>query len=176
MRAATVWGWIVGLGAVVLAAAQPGWASNLSIANVAVTPRNATTAYVEFDVSWDKAWRYNSVNHDAAWVFFKAQPESHSYWTNVVLEYAGVNPTGSSIGTGTAVELIVPDDKVGLFVRRAAEGAGAVAASDVKVVWNLAASGFETASKVQMRAPAVEMVYVAAGAFKVGSGGTVMGF
>ena len=120
MRSRTV----MGLAAVglMLAAAMPARANNLVVTNVAVTPRDATTAYVEFDVSWANSWRYTNVNHDAAWVFFKAQPEFQTYWTNVVLEYDGVNPTGSSTGMGTAVELVVPSDKVGLFVRPDGEG------------------------------------------------------
>jgi formylglycine-generating enzyme required for sulfatase activity len=146
------------------------WANNLSITNVTVTPRDATTAYVKFDISWQNSWRYTNINHDAAWVFFKAQPELQTYWTNVILEYSGVNPTGCSTGTGTAVQLIVPDDKVGLFVRPAGEGTAPVAVTNVQVVWNFASNGLTTASKVKIRALAVEMVYVAQGSFDAGDG------
>lgn len=169
MKHRTTMGWLA-VAVVALAAAGSAQANNLQITNVTVTPRDGSTAFVEFDISWQNSWRYTNINHDAAWVFFKAQPEAQTWWTNVVLEYSGVNPTGCETGTGTAVELVAPSDKVGLFVRRAGEGYGSVAVTNVKVVWNLAASGLTTASKVKMQALAAEMVYVAEGNFEAGDG------
>jgi formylglycine-generating enzyme required for sulfatase activity len=76
---------------------------------------------------------------------------------------------------GTAVDLIVPDDRIGLFVRRAGQGAGRLAVTNVQAVWNIASANVAKMSLIQMRAQALEMVYVAEGAFKVGSGGNEPG-
>jgi hypothetical protein len=53
--------------------------AELRIANVTVSPRDARTATVKFDVSWDDSWR-DKTNHDAAWVFFKARADDTSEW------------------------------------------------------------------------------------------------
>lgn len=148
-------------------------ANNLTLSNVSVSPRDGATATVAFDIAWDHSWRFATVNHDAAWVFFKAQAQGGTTWTNhVVLSGSGTNPEGFSTGTGSSLELIVPPDGMGLFVRRAADGSGAIAAQGVKAVFDLAASGLTTTDAVKLQAMAIEMVYVAEGNFKVGSGST----
>ena len=147
-------------------------ANNLQVANVAVSKRDNSTAYVTFDLSWENSWRFTNVNHDAAWVFFKVQPEGGADWQHVTLEGSGTNPTGYATGTGTGIELVVPDDRVGLFVRRAAEGFGTVSVQNVTAVWNFAANSLVKTSKVRMQALAVEMVYAAAGDFAAGGSGS----
>ncbi len=163
---------VVGLAAVglMLAAVQPALANNLQVANVAVTPKDATTANVKFDLSWDNSWRYDTVNHDAAWVFFKVQKEGQTTWNHVILEGSGLNPTGYSTGAGTGIEIVVPTDKVGMFVRRSAEGSGTLSVTGVQAVWNFASSGLTPSDKVKMQAFAVEMVYVPQGAYELGDG------
>ncbi len=158
-----------------LTAVQNSAANGLQVTNVTVRKRDETTAYLTFDVSWKNSWRYTNVNHDAAWVFFKARQEGQSEWHRVLLEGSGINPSGYSNGVGTAVDLIVPSDRVGLFVRRAVEGSGALAVTNVQAVWNIASANVTKTSLIQMQALAMEMVYVAEGAFKVGSGGTEVG-
>lgn len=150
-------------------------ANNLQVANVAVSKRDDTTAFVTFDIAWQNAWRFTNVNHDAAWVVFKVRQESGTEWQHVKLAYTGVNPSAYSNGEGTAVDLIVPSDGAGLFVRRASEGSGALAVTNVQAVWHIPAGTLVKSGKIVMRALAVEMVYVAEGAFKVGSGGTEAG-
>ncbi|MBK8871748.1 MAG: SUMF1/EgtB/PvdO family nonheme iron enzyme [Elusimicrobia bacterium] len=147
-------------------------ANNLAVTNVTMVPRDSSTTYIEFDISWSNSWRYTNINHDAAWVFFKMQLEGTTTWTHLMLETAGINPAGTSPGTGTGVELIVPSDRAGLFVRRAAEGAGAVSVENVRGVFNFSEHGLLRTTKVRMHALAVEMVYVAEGDFAAGSGGT----
>ncbi|MBK8871738.1 MAG: SUMF1/EgtB/PvdO family nonheme iron enzyme [Elusimicrobia bacterium] len=147
-------------------------ANNLSVTNVTMVPRDSSTTFVEFDIAWSNSWRYTNINHDAAWVFFKMQLEGTTTWTHLMLETAGISPAGTSPGTGTGVELIVPSDRAGLFVRRAAEGAGAVAVENVRGVFNFSENGLLRTTKVRMQALAVEMVYVAEGDFAAGSGGT----
>ncbi len=116
-------------------------ANNLAVTNVTMVPRDSSTTYIEFDISWSNSWRYTNINHDAAWVFFKMQLEGTTTWTHLMLETAGINPAGTSPGTGTGVELIVPSDRAGLFVRRAAEGAGAVSVENVRGVFNFSEHG-----------------------------------
>lgn len=147
-------------------------ANNVAVANARTVPRDSTTAHLELDLLWSNSWRNTNINHDAAWVFFKYQLEGGTTWTHLVLNSSGTNPTGFSTGTGTGVELIVPDDRVGLFVRRSANGTGALSVQDLRVVWNLSENGMTLNSKVKMKVMAVEMVYVAAGDFAAGSGGT----
>ncbi len=166
---------MVTLCGLMLAAARDADANGLQVTNVTVRKRDACTAYLTFDISWQNSWRYTNVNHDAAWVFFKARQEGQSEWHPVLLEGTGVTPPDYSNGVGTAVDLIVPSDRVGLFVRRVTEGAGALAVTNVQAVWNIASANVTKTSLIQMRAFAVEMAYVAEGAFKVGSGGTESG-
>jgi formylglycine-generating enzyme required for sulfatase activity len=153
-------------------AAGAAWANNLSITNVTVSGRDNSTACVQFDIRWENSWRYTNVNHDAAWVFFKVLPDGQTDWKHVILEGTGTTPTDYSIGTGTPIEMIVPTDRVGMFVRRSAEGAGTTSVQNVKAVWNFASNSLVKTDKVKLQAFGVEMVYVTAGNFKVGSGGT----
>jgi formylglycine-generating enzyme required for sulfatase activity len=155
-----------------LFAAGLACANNLQVTNVMVSQRDETTAYVTFDIAWQNAWRFTNINHDAAWVFFKVRQEATTDWRHMILKGSGINPPGYSNGVGTAVDLIVPDDRVGLFVRRVEEGAGTLAVTNVMAVWDLAALGLTQASRVHVRAQAVEMVFVAEGAFAAGSGGS----
>ncbi len=155
----------------VLGLAREAAANNLQVTNVTVTARDATTAKVKFDISWENSWRMTTRNHDAAWVFFKVRKQGDTTWTNhVVLAGTGPNPANYATGTGTGIELIVPTDGVGLFVRRSAEGAGNVAVANVQAVWNIASSGMTSTDIVEMKAFAVEMVYAAQGSFEAGDG------
>ena len=147
-------------------------ANGLQVTNVVVNMRDDSTAYVKFDISWQHSWRYTGINHDAAWVFLKVRPEGSTTWQHVTLEGSGVNPPDYSTGAGTAVDLIVPNDRVGLFVRRAEQGSGTLSVTNVQAVWNIASNGLAKTSRVHIWAQAVEMVYVAQGSFAAGSGGS----
>ena len=155
-----------------LFAAGLACANSLQVTNVVVSQRDETTATVTFDVAWQNAWRFTNINHDAAWVFFKVRREGTTDWHHMMLEGSGINPSGYSNGVGTAVDLIVPSDRMGLFVRRATEGSGTLAATNLTAVWNFASNGLTQTARVHVWAQAVEMVYVAAGAFAAGSGGS----
>ena len=69
-----------------------GWgvarADNLKIENVTVAPRDARIATLKFDISWADSWRHE-VNHDAAWLFFKARADDKSEWQHVRLVAIG---------------------------------------------------------------------------------------
>ncbi len=150
-------------------------ANNLQVTNVVVNQRDETTATVTFDIAWQNSWRFTNINHDAAWVFFKVRQEGAADWHHMILEGEGLNPSDYSDGVGTAIDLIVPSDHMGLFVRRAEEGSGSLAATNVTAVWNIASNGLTRASRVHVWAQAMEMVYVAEGAFAAGSGGAEIG-
>lgn len=167
----------MGVAAAVMAMGAAARANNLQIENVTVIAQNATTAFVQFDISWENSWRYASGGdplyfHDAAWVFFKVQKQGETTWNHVKLEGTGTNPTGYATGSGsTPIEMVVPADRVGMFVRRSADGAGTTSAQSVKAVWNIASNSLVKADQVKIQAFGVEMVYVAAGSFRAGSGG-----
>jgi len=167
-----------------LGAGAEGAEEALKIENLTTAPRDASTAFARFDISWDKSWR-DGKNHDAAWVFFKVRAEDKSEWQHVRLAADKVlNPAafGQAEG-GTKLDFIVPDGGdgfTGMFIRRAERAApGKLEARGVTVVWDLAANkGLPKDIKgVGLRAMGMEMVYVAEGPFSLGSGGAeVNGF
>jgi len=152
-------------------------ADDLRIENVKVSPRDAATATVTFDIAWENSWRHGSF-HDAAWMFFKVRADDKSGWQPVrLVADKVVNPVGySQEKGGTPLEFVVPagdDGFVGVFLRRAADGKGPMAARNVTAVWDFTANkGVTKDVKVRMQAFALEMVYVAEGPFYLGSGGT----
>jgi len=67
---------------------------NVRFSNLTVAPRDARTATVTFDIEWEDSWRHE-VNHDAAWVFFKARAADSTMWQHVRLSADRVlNPAG----------------------------------------------------------------------------------
>jgi len=154
----------------------------LRIQNVTVAPRDATTATVRLDIAWEKSWR-DKTNHDAVWVFFKVRADGQADWQHARLAADKVlNPAGySQEKGGTPLDFIVPDGDdgfTGLFVRRAAEGNGPLAARGVTAIWDFTANkGITKDTKVTVMVFGFEMVYVAEGPFCLGSGGAeVNGF
>ena len=173
----------------------------LRIANLTVTPRDAKTASITFDIAWDDSWR-NATNYDAAWVFFKARAKGTTEWQHVRLVADKIlNPTGYGQGEGTKLEYVVPDGVdgfTGVFVQRAAAGIGPLAAKGVTVVAEMDANIEHRASntehrtqekeaststldvgrsmfdvqKADIQAFGLEMVYVPEGPFSLGSGGS----
>jgi hypothetical protein len=64
------------------------------ITNVTVIARDGKTATIRFDIDWEDSWR-NGINHDAAWVFFKARADDQSEWQHVRLAAdRTLNPAG----------------------------------------------------------------------------------
>ena len=124
-------------------------ADNLKIENVTVSPRDARTATVRFDISWENSWRHEA-NHDAAWVFFKVRADDKSDWQPVrLVADRVVNPSGfAQKNDGTKLEFMVPagedgpvaaerprgDGFLGMFVRRAVDGNGQTSARGVTAV------------------------------------------
>jgi hypothetical protein len=159
-------------------AAQAGW-NDYPMSSKATSakgvPRDAKTALVSFDIQWKYSWRQEGNSHDAVWVFFKVRPEGAADWQPVRLVADKVrNPTGYGQESGTPLEFLVPADEggpVGMFVRRAEYGAGFVCATNVTAVWDFTANpGITKDVKVEIKACAVEMVYIPEGAFYLGTG------
>ena len=155
-------------------AAVPAAGNHLQIANTAILQ-----ATVQFDIAWENSWRHDGEAeddgyfHDAVWVFFKVRVVGEEAWRHVRLAASGTTPTGFDTGSaGGLIELRVPEDRMGVFVRRSAAGAGsgAVASTAVQVRWDPAASGIAMGQTVDMRTFGVEMVHVADGPFWVGDG------
>lgn len=150
-------------------------ANNLAISNIRILSQNTSsdTALIEFDISWSNSWR-DSLNYDAAWVFFKFQNTGETTYNHVTLRTDGTNPSGFSTGSGTLVDIIVPTDRKGCFIQRRQVGSGAVSVTDVQVVWDYGAGGFSDSNVVAassvLKVYGVEMIYIPQGGFHVGDG------
>ena len=154
--------------------------AKLRIENVTLAPRDAKSALLRFDISWDDSWR-TTTNYDAAWVFFKTQPVDGMNWQHVKLVSDKVqNPTSYGQESGTKLEFVVPEGKdgfAGVFLQRSEPGTGPVSAKGVTVVADLDATFGNLKPETRNPAPdirafGIEMVYVPEGPFFLGSGGT----
>lgn len=147
-------------------------ANNLAVSNVRLGTRdlNAKTISVLFDISWENSWR-NKINHDAVWVTARIQDtESTSNEMHLCrLSVAGLNPAGTSAGINSGLEVYVPQDKVGAFIRRAANhDMGNVSAQSLMFTLNYESCGLSENAKVEAMLFGLEMVYVPEGAFYAG--------
>ncbi len=148
------------------------------MANAALTGNTATTALVQFDLSWENSWRtINANNWDAAWVFVKYRTSLTGPWLHANLNNTGhTAPTGSQIDLG----LLTPgtafnattNPVIGTFLSRSTDGTGTFSATGVQLRWNYGLQGLNYADIAEVRVFAIEMVYVPQGAFAAGSGGT----
>lgn len=158
-----------------VASALAARGDELRIEGVQAVPGPNGSATLTFDIAWEHSWRHGSF-HDAAWVFFKVRPDPAGDWQPVRLRADRVlNPTGYGQAEGTAIEFVVPDGDDGfggVFIRRAKEGSGPVAARRVSVAWDTAATrGLPADLRVPVAGFGIEMVHVAEGPFLLGSGG-----
>jgi len=152
----------------------------VEITNLILDVRNNQAVEIRFDIAWKDSWR-DDRSHDAAWLFFKFQIDGKQPWKHARLTADRVlNPAGSGQRSGTQLDLLVPDGEdgfTGLFLYRAKKGEGALAASGVRVLWDLSGSPgvAKNLKKVSVRPFGIRMVYVPAGAFHLGSGGLETG-
>ena len=163
-------------------------ANNINVSNIRVTGQNTTAGennpanytLVQFDLSWENSWRTSSApnNWDAALVFVKYRVGSGDW------QHAWLNNTGHSSGTGTSATidagLLTPgtafhattNPALGVFIYRSADGTGNFSITGAQLRWNYGANGVADNATVDVKVFAIEMVYVPAGNFYVGSGGT----
>jgi len=152
-------------------------ANNLYVDNVSLEDRDpvANTVEVEFDISWDNSWR-DDTNHDATWVFVKicedsCMQDSGPGWEHGELNTSGLNPADTDQGSNDELDIFVPADKVGAFLRRKSAGTGTFSSSNVclTVDYNSSA-GVDDDNIIQIKVFAIEMVYIPEGAFYIGDG------
>ena len=162
------------------------YASNLSVSDITFSEidTSANTAKIRCNISWDYAWR-NDINHDAVWLFVKYRT-SGGNWAHATLTASGTNPSGFSSGTESGsdninVEIVVPSDKKGCFIRPAANTGGddddQVNRTGVTIVWDYGFDGVSdtNAANVSIRVFGIEMVYIPTGGFYAGDYNTSSG-
>ncbi len=136
-------------------------ANNIQITNVRVLRDSVT---IKFDISWENSWRSNTLkNWDAAWVFFKYKAVD-GIWYHLTSNIFGnfVAPSGFTIEYANDGPLGVP----GVFLYRSSVGSGTSTLLNVEVaISNDIATGI-----YDIKAYAVEMVYVPAASFYIGDG------
>lgn len=145
-------------------------ASNTKIANVnLVRISESFIDYnaIEFDLAWDHSW-LDEFNHDAAWVFIKYSADSGATWHHATLSAEGVNPPGFLTGSNPDIEIIVPADRKGAFVKRTNPGTGAFTTTKMRFIWDVAADKIPHTAIGLVTVHALEMVYIPQGPFYVG--------
>ncbi|MDD4294447.1 MAG: SUMF1/EgtB/PvdO family nonheme iron enzyme [Candidatus Omnitrophica bacterium] len=162
------------------------YANNVTVSNISLTDPDGAgeTINVEFDISWGNSWR-GSINHDAAWVFVKYSTDSGSTWNHATLKTSDTSTgydknntsLGYSQGTGTELDIIVPDDNTttagggyGAFLERSYPGAGTVDTNDINLVWDWGTDGLTGSTQARVKVFAIEMVYIPQGSFYIGDG------
>ena len=147
-------------------------ANNLAVTNVTLEDRFPSTdsVVVEFDVSWSNSWR-TKINHDAIWLTVRLYSPTSSPTSKKLcqLTASGLNPSGSSIGSNSALEIYVPIDKSGVFIRPSNYGVNSsVSSQDVQLTVNYNSCGFSDTDTVYASVFGLEMVYIPQGAFYAG--------
>jgi formylglycine-generating enzyme required for sulfatase activity len=123
----------------------------------------------------DNSWRTNR-NYDAAWVFVKYAKNSGVTWEHATLKTAGKNPASFSQGTGSSIDVVVPNDLYGAFIQRSSEGHGTIDTDNIQLVWDYDTDGLTDNDAVVARVYGIEMVYVAEGAFYAGDTSSTASF
>ncbi len=141
------------------------FANNLRITNVTLDDRDAAlnTAIVQFDISWENSWR-NPTNHDAVWVFCKF----NSGYNHMPLKNSGVDPADTSPGSNKDLEIYVPPDLMGAFIRRRSSGTGTALSSSVRLKMDYGATGIADTLSIVVQVYGIEMVFVPTGPFRAG--------
>ncbi len=151
--------------------------NNLAVKRVSFKHEAAGShVLVQFDLSWEDSWRTDlpgagqaqPYNYDAAWVFLKYSSDGGATWQHATLSaHSSDHQVSKDNGIAAAVQT-VPDGK-GLFLFRAANGAGAVNWQQTRVRWNYSADGLTSITPTTVvKVLAVEMVYLPAGSFQLG--------
>ncbi len=159
------------------------WANNLSISNVTLTSQDSAndTVAIQFDISWDNSWR-NQTNWDAVWIFIKYTTETSTpqRWFHAILRKTSAaasqtNPSGYSQGSGTGLDILLPDDNTGAdtgvygaFLYRSEIGTGSVSTTSVKLLWDYGENGLADTATPIVQVFGIEMVYVPQAYFVAG--------
>ncbi len=151
-------------------------ANNLSISNVSIGQRDplSNTALIEFDISLDNSWR-NKINHDAVWLTVRLYDSEVSPTTKNLCDLAatGLNPDGFSLGTSSSLEIYVPADAKGAFLRQSSNIAiNSVSSTDVQIKVDYSSCGFDDGDQVYATVMGIEMVFIPEGSFYAGDHNT----
>jgi len=159
------------------------YANNIQVTNTQLVSQNPVDEFVmvQFNITWENSWRLagGPANWDAAWIFVKYRIGAGA-WTHAYLNNAGHEIcTGMTTSTG----LLNPANAfhattnpgMGVFLYRSEPGTGNINCQNVRVRWNYGANVLSDDTQVDIKVFAIEHVYVPAGPFSVGSGGTETG-
>jgi len=126
------------------------------------TVRTAKSVNIKFDLSWDNSWR-DDINWDATWITAKVK-RANGTWKHIKFQ-----STGNLITTNPQnAKIVVPEDKMGLFLYRSANGNGSIDLSGIKLSWNYGADSVANIDSAEVRLFATEMVYIPQGSFAFG--------
>ena len=169
---------------IMIVLAHQALSNNVQVSNVRLTNQNTTDDFVmvEFDISWENSWRMSTgpANWDAAWIFVKyrvgpASPWTHAFLNNTGHETCSGMTTHSGLLTPGAAFNATTNPALGVFLYRSSNGSGNINCQQVRLRWNYAANGLADDAQMDIKVFAIEHVYIPAGPFTVGSGGTEPG-
>ncbi|MBF0479542.1 MAG: SUMF1/EgtB/PvdO family nonheme iron enzyme [Candidatus Omnitrophica bacterium] len=157
---------------ILLITSLPVLANNLTITNVKLGSRNPVnkTVSVQFDISWENSWK-TKINHDAAWLTIRLNKSSDLSSEKKLCPIAvtGAVPIGLSTGSSSNIDIVVPKDLLGVFVRPAKFGPfSKISSTGVQVTVNYGACGFTDSDEIKANIFGLEMVYIPQGAFYAG--------
>ena len=143
-------------------------ANAINLSNLVI---NQAAQTVTFDVQWQNSWRLDGTalpfNWDAAWVFVKLRPCGAA--ASVEWTHGRVDPNGNTFGNLQPMGLGGQpyfSDSAGVMLRRATAGLyGNAAATTV----TLRIANLPTVGQFDVKIFGIEMVYVPAGNYQLGS-------
>ncbi|MGE0269225.1 MAG: formylglycine-generating enzyme family protein [Candidatus Omnitrophota bacterium] len=144
----------------------------MTISNVSLAGRDPSTKTLsaQFDLRWDNAWK-TKINHDAVWLTFRLHSPSVTPTHKKLCQItgSGLNPNRSSKGTSQNIEIYVPGDRSGAFVRlNNYMVSPSVSSEKVTLEIDYQGCGFTENDSVFLTVTALEMVYIPKGAFYAG--------
>ncbi len=148
------------------------YANNLTISEVTIAERNPSdeTITVAFNISWENSWR-TKINHDAIWLTVRLYDPTVTPTNKKLCQLTanGLNPSGTEVGSNLNLEISVPSDKYGAFLRASNYGVqSSVSSEDVQLTVDYSSCGFNDDDNVYVSVSGVEMVYVPEGPFYAG--------
>jgi len=148
-------------------------ANNVKITNVQITEKSSVNdwANISFDLYIENIWRINTgaSNWNAVWVFVKYQVDNGD-WHHATLSSTNEHHLMNSNLYASAVS-----DGKGVFIyyNRSDGTFPSLTANGLKIRWNYGTDGVaDNASNINIKVMGIEMVYVPAGNFYLGSGGS----
>ncbi len=148
-------------------------ANNIQISNVQIIEKNSSAhwANIQFDLSYDNAWRINTgaSNWCAAWVFVKFRIDGGA-WKHATLSTNDAHHLMPLDITGDAAS-----DGKGLFVYDGRIDAGIFnfSANGVVIRWNYGTDLVsDIATNIDIKIFGIEMVYIPTGSFNIGTMGS----